>query len=169
MLIGVRTQPVLREMGGARAACQLCPRINPAFTARGLPGRCLRRERTHGAGAGRGRRCHRPRSAGSCPGAADPINGVNPRGAPPGERPLGAASGQAAGKAGHGWESPAPLQGVLAARSLSLCPSQPRVPSSAVTQPGHQPVRPLCVSPALCQDGPGEMEASDASDHTRAS
>lgn len=146
------------------------PESTPRSQLGVCPGRCLRRERTHGGGAGRGRRCHRPRSAGSCPGAADPIKGVNPRGAPPGERPLGAASGQAAGKAGHGWESPAPLQGVLTARSSTQptawpsAPSRPRVPSRAVTEPSCQPVWPLCVSPALRQDGPvspGEMEVSD--------
>lgn len=157
----VRTPPVPQEMKGAPAGTVPAlppdqPRVHSSGSARGdARGGLGRREEEQGE---RGDATDREVLA-SAPGLLIQLKGLIPE-VPRGES--GLPEGTRAGS-WEGWASlgitdttagAAHCPQLRPAHSLSLGPSQPRVPSSAVTGLGHQPVWPSCVSPALRRDGP---------------
>lgn len=157
----VRTPPVPQEMKGAPAGTVPAlppdqPRVHSSGSARGdACGGLGRREEEQGE---RGDATDREVLA-SAPGLLIQLKGLIPE-VPRGES--GLSEGTRAGS-WEGWASlgitdttagAAHCPQLRPAHSLSLGPSQPRVPSSAVTRLGHQPVWPSCVSPALRRDGP---------------
>lgn len=156
-----RTPPVPQEMKGAPAGTVPAlppdqPRVHSSGSARGdACGGLGRREEEQGE---RGDATDREVLA-SAPGLLIQLKGLIPE-VPRGES--GLSEGTRAGS-WEGWASlgitdttagAAHCPQLRPAHSLSLGPSQPRVPSSAVTRLGHQPVWPSCVSPALRRDGP---------------